>query len=551
MGIKYFYSWHKKNFSSCFEFDVKDIDVLAIDLNGLFHNSAQKIFKYGNMNKYLNESKLHLLPKTNLTLYREVCEKIEHLRNQINPSKKLIMCVDGVAGLGKIIQQRQRRFKSSATLKESCFDPNCFTPGTKIMDHLTKYIDWYIRTMITLNPHWQKIEVVFSNEKVPGEGEHKIINFIKKFCQPEDRICVYGHDTDLLLLGLIIPFQKFYILRDQDVESIEFVNIDRFKKELCGMLDWMDDKFEHKRAIIDFVMISFLVGNDFLPNIPTLYILEGCFDLLVKVYKDVCKINGHLTLESGQHIVFNKASLAMFFLELGKLEKSVLENKYNSQQSFFPDPLIIKNMRLIDDRYSIDIDNYKIDYYESKFCHDRKIDRLIREYLNGMYWIINYYHHGIPDWNWFYPHHYGPFLSDFYSIIHNSFEYIEFNLNKPITPFLQLLMVLPKDSADLLPYPINKLLNPESSLGRFFPESFEIDFTGKYKEWEGVVIVPIIDVKKFIEEYMKHEKNISYSDRKRNIVGKNFIYKYDEFICNFFRSFYGNIYECPVSIISF
>ena len=38
---------------------------------------------------------------------------------------------------------------------------------------LSKYIDWYIRKRISEDQYWQSIEVVFSNEKSPGEGEHK------------------------------------------------------------------------------------------------------------------------------------------------------------------------------------------------------------------------------------------------------------------------------------------------------------------------------------------------------------------------------------------
>ena len=46
------------------------------------------------------------------------------------------------------------------------------------MDHLGKYLEWYIRTMISTSPDWQYLEVIFSNEKVPGEGEHKNIKII-------------------------------------------------------------------------------------------------------------------------------------------------------------------------------------------------------------------------------------------------------------------------------------------------------------------------------------------------------------------------------------
>ena len=41
------------------------------------------------------------------------------------------------------------------------------------MDHFSKYIDWYIRKQISENPLWKNLEIIFSNEKVAGEGEQK------------------------------------------------------------------------------------------------------------------------------------------------------------------------------------------------------------------------------------------------------------------------------------------------------------------------------------------------------------------------------------------
>ena len=57
MGIKHFWIWFKENFGN----DIKthnniykidtfgiDVDMLAIDMNGIFHTCAQKVYKYGN-----------------------------------------------------------------------------------------------------------------------------------------------------------------------------------------------------------------------------------------------------------------------------------------------------------------------------------------------------------------------------------------------------------------------------------------------------------------------------------------------------------------------
>lgn len=555
MGVKHFYHWYKNNFSSCIEKKPDQVDMLAIDLNGLFHTCAQRIYKYGNLsNHLLYHSKITLLPKTNLTLYRDICEKIEYLRNSVKPSKKIILCVDGVAGLGKMNQQRQRRFKTGATIKDNFFDPNSFTPGTKLMDHLTKYIDWYIRTMITLNPEWQSLDIIFSNEKVPGEGEHKIMHFLKKYANPNEIVCIYGLDADLMMLGVLLPHDHVMIAREPEHGFIEYVNISKFREELFKMMKWNPDYinlnepvFDKEIAINDFILLSSLVGNDFLPTIPTITIIDGAIDIILDIYKETCKNYGHLTMHIDNSIMINLESMAQFMKEFSKYEKDMLEKKYNTQQSFFPDPLVLKHMKLENEFHVIDFDKYKLDYYNAKF-NNANINDIILEYIHGMIWVLNYYKFGIPDWTWFYTHLYGPFIIDFYDVLKHHYKPPLFNLQTPIPPFLQLLMVLPENSKDLVPEPFQHLMNSKSTLGKYFPDSFEIDLTGKRKEWEGVVILPTMSLVDFRQQYDKLEYKIPFIDRKRNIIGKNFIYTFDCSKNDIFSSYYGNIPECPVSV---
>ena len=116
MGIKHFFTWFKTNFSESIHKLPKNkkvnelnvtIDNLMIDMNGIFHNSAQKIYEYGNFkpNPRLMKSRKQKIIQNNLQtqirLFQDVCNAIEHTLDIVKPTKRLILCVDGPAPLSK------------------------------------------------------------------------------------------------------------------------------------------------------------------------------------------------------------------------------------------------------------------------------------------------------------------------------------------------------------------------------------------------------------------------------------------------------------------
>jgi len=543
MGVKHFYPWYKRHCAESITHCPKSIDVLALDLNGMFHLCAQKIYTYGTRGHSLLAQK-HMYGKTNILLFKEICNKIERLRYEINPKKKLILCVDGVAGLGKMNQQRQRRFKTGLTMDVNAFNPNSFTPGTKLMDHLTKYIDWYIRTMMTTSKAWQNLDVIFSNEKVPGEGEHKIMYYIRRHARAHESFCIYGLDADLIMIGLLLPLSHVYIAREPDYGFIEYVHLKTLQQCIVRMMRWTSHShvFQDERAIDDFILMTFLVGNDFLPTLPTVSIIDGALDIVLEIYKNVGRQCGHLTREVSSRIIFERHALFIFFQNFAMQEKALIEKKYNSQYAFFPDPLVLRNLRIEQNKNVISFPRYRDDYYRSKFRGNASIHTIVKEYLDGMNWIINYYKFGMPDWTWFYPFFYGPFLVDFVDIL-ETYESPLFHSHEPLDPFLQLIMVLPENSKSLVP---SELSDVSLSLKQYFPDIIEIDLTGKRKEWEGVMILPIIHLEDFRHFYIQRLPTLHPIDKKRNIRGKNFVYSFNPMKRDNFSSFYGNIYDCPV-----
>lgn len=48
------------------------------------------------------------------------------------------------------------------------------------MKKINQYIDFFIKRKLHEDPLWKDLEVFFSPSTVPGEGEHKIMDFIRK-----------------------------------------------------------------------------------------------------------------------------------------------------------------------------------------------------------------------------------------------------------------------------------------------------------------------------------------------------------------------------------
>ena len=301
MGIKHFFHWVQNTFPThIHNFSKKElpskikIDTFMIDLNGIFHNSAQKIYKYGNHAppKRLMTTARHVLPSSSqpdlsIKCYEDVCQTIEELLNIAKPAKELVLCIDGVAPQSKQNQQRQRRYRGAVEdpdhfFSTTSFDQNCITPGTKFMDCLSKYIDWYIRKRMKESEVWQSINIIFSNEKVPGEGEHKLVNYIRKYGNDDYTYCINALDADLFMLSLATHKQNFYLLREASFTpdaDYMYVDIKHIREELIHIMHWKG--CNNRQIINDFILICFMCGNDFLPNIPSIAIMENGLSLII------------------------------------------------------------------------------------------------------------------------------------------------------------------------------------------------------------------------------------------------------------------------------
>jgi len=560
MGIFNFWGWFKNNFSGTIhklglsqDLETLDINIdnLLIDMNGLFHTSAQKIYQYGSF-KPKDKSIPSIIPNNRLQIkvFEDICKNIENLTLLCRP-KKLILAIDGPAPYTKIVQQRRRRFSAVINKEEDDkgFDSNNITPGTKFMDHLSKYIDWFIRKKISEDILWKDIEIIFSNEKVQGEGENKIISYIRNHGNKDESYIIHGLDADIIMLALGTELEHIYVLRDDLYDKTNkyfVVDINLVSLQLGEMMRWKSEIFTYdtKNAVRDFIFLCFMIGNDFLSHIPSLEILEGGIDIILNIYRDIGTLKGHLTQDNEKEITFSKSFLEDFLNSISEYEKNILENKLKNRRIYFPDEILENCVVYVEGEPILDIKKYREDYTNIHFGKD--IKNVCYSYLEGLNWVINYYKKSCISWKWYYPYDHAPSASVISKYI-SSFKIPTYKPSIPLTPFQQLLAVLPPKSSSILPHPLNELLTRDNSpLKEFCPDKFKIDLSGKKHEYQGIVILPMLDPVIVVDAYLSQVSLVNQYELKRNIFGKSYVYKYDSKISKIFKSFYGDINNCKV-----
>uniref|UniRef100_A0A8C1ZBB7 5'-3' exoribonuclease n=1 Tax=Cyprinus carpio TaxID=7962 RepID=A0A8C1ZBB7_CYPCA len=380
MGVPAFFRWLSRKYPSiivhCLEEKAKEYNGIKIPVDTSKPNPNEVEFDnlYLDMNGIIHpcthpEDKP--APKNEDEMMVAIFEYIDRLFNIVRPRRVLYMAIDGVAPRAKMNQQRSRRFRASKEgvelveeknkmreemflflggylppeeIKER-FDSNCITPGTEFMDNLAKCLRYYIADRLTNDPGWHNITVFLSDASVPGEGEHKIMDFIRRQRaqpnhDPNTHHCLCGADADLIMLGLATHEPNFTIIREEfkpnkprpcalcgqmgheikdcqglarekqgehdefadtvPVSEQEFIFIrlivlrEYLERELT--MASLPFPFNFERSVDDWVFMCFFVGNDFLPHLPSLEIREGAIDRLVGIYKDVVhKTGGYLT----------------------------------------------------------------------------------------------------------------------------------------------------------------------------------------------------------------------------------------------------------------
>ena len=541
MGVPKFFKWLTDNYPKTIFFDEKmQVENLFIDANCAIHPCCHP-----------PENP----PKNEEEMFTRVCDYLLKLINVSKPTELVYIAIDGVAPVAKIVQQRMRRFKAikekqmkNKILEDNNHDPlpetwdhNAITPGTSFMYELNSRLSTFFKK------NADKINaknIIFSDSSVPGEGEHKIMNYIRKNSLQDSVNCIYGLDADLIMLALVLKSDNVYLLRETiqfyktpcNKYPFQYLSIGTLRKAFNEELQRLigDNIFELDKCINDFIMMCFMLGNDFLPSLPSLKIGHNGLDTLLDNYCSLFKTTREY-LTNEEHI--NKFQLKKLLEKIAEREQQDLMKIYNKStvKRLTPNPndkkALLDSVQIVDDKYIDKIrlgqpgyrDRFYYNYFKispSENDFNKSLKVITQNYFDGLAWTLKYYTVGCPDWHWCYRYHQSILPNDFVKV----FELLNFsktfNENKPINQFTQLLSVLPSESGHLVPSQLlDKMTNDESELIDLFPTEYNLDYMGNKFLWQCHPILPIPDIKRIISavEKITFDKN----DLKRNKFGKD------------------------------
>lgn len=494
MGIPYYFFYLTKKYRNIILSKLpSNISIYAIDFNGIIHPETHKLLKENKFTKEL--------------LFQKLWDKINHYSHIYKPSK-LLICIDGVAPLAKIIQQRKRRYLSIYKNKiDNCqvkWDTNAISMGTEFMNDLDEFLEMKIK---------DKKEFIFDGSKNQGEGEHKIFSHFKTLVSdPNANLIINGLDADLIILSLISGLSNIYLMRENN-DEITFVSINNLKNAIINELKpkWSfgDDNYNDNDLIESYCVMCSILGNDFIPHILTLNMKNGGLNNLIEI--TTAAIKEHKSLVYDNKI--NKNCLMAIFTTLATTEDQDLFNEVSRFIHKKPSDFTLKSQEfglknkddLLHEIYANN-KKWRYNYYKSLFDININFDSslisiLVNSYIKGIYWTYNYYKKFDLDYEWFYPYNYPPTARDISNYLKvNEIKDIQSN-GAFLKPEMQLLLILPIQSNELLAFndKLKKItIDEKQGLTYLFPKEFKIQTFLKTQLHECSPILPMINIHKIM-----------------------------------------------------
>jgi 5'-3' exonuclease len=439
-------------------------------------------------------------------LRAEVIKYVNYLVSSAGVRRGVGLAVDGVVPAAKRRQQRLRRAEVRDEGSSDGWDTNAITPGTAFMKDLMGDLEAWKRSCKRERPDMMW---VVSPCTEPGEGEHKIMSWLRSLSQitalpgqkehpAQAEHMVYGLDADLILLTLLtntlyLPRHTFSLYREDQVDGAAAVGGDGKEKmvqfSVGALYNFIVSKMptvanaEPSAWIQDYVFAMSLLGNDFVPCMASLSLKEEghgmLLDMLISIWKKGFRLVGAGSYSpNGWKALLEEVAAG----ERDRIVKSAVRKRgMHAKEGMDPVEWFVEeaifNIVEKPQRNGSGTKEFleiRADWQEimlTRFSGLRGTaasvrEHITKEYMRGLEWIYYYYMHGLTplvdlteeerdrglvlDFDWYYPSWIAPFAADLWKGFDMEPPTIFAKGGDPCTPEEQLALVLPKRSWGLL-----------------------------------------------------------------------------------------------------
>ncbi|MEN2497061.1 MAG: exonuclease II Exo2 [Marteilia pararefringens] len=614
----------------------RQFDYLYVDFNFLIH-------------KFTNSSE----EDKKLTV-GEACLKINDLLKELRHiiwicgvKKSIFISIDSSTPWTKVNQQKSRRLKknlaansavncdenSTSTVPKhndkdqaadsDLFDSNCISPKTEFMNFVEEQLEAFIKDLIENDSMMKKLKIFFSSQDCPGEGEHKIMDFVRHLRQepnydPDSTHLFLSNDSDFLFLSVTLHLDNVFMMREIyqkesncDNLTYELLDISFFLYNIYELLcKNVNEEFvrEHFDELCDdLIFIHVFLGNDFVPHLPNFHIHSGSIEILIQIYfiafnqfSDQSKcflidpecyrinlenfriflhhlaayekdyVDKMLVMNRGLNYNFNQQNYDkpnkdadseiqkdwedFFSAESGSNQADMSDAFDKSKENCESDVQKLKNFKQISPIIAESGPNYLFHefisfsnaeatdytfeylrkyYYFNKFGFEDflNVKDVCENYFEALQWIIDYYFLGQINWRFYYKSNHAPFVYDLLQNlpqvqseskpdtnlslaisllddddINNKADssHLPYHLEQdlPHSPLLQLLVITPECSRQLIPVDLQDLHRLQD-----FPKSVVFEQNEKIAEWEAVAIIEPIGYNNYEEFVIENNDN--------------------------------------------
>ena len=404
MGIDNFHTWLRQKFPGSY-IPIKTNNIyeyIYIDVNFILHNSI-----YG--------------CKTENDFIKKLYLQLDIIFANFIATKKIFFSLDGPSSFAKIILQRKRRTMTSDKVNKNAISSLYITPGIEPMKRIETYLKTYVDKLKT-NYRFINPDTYMSSSNEPDEGEIKICYEVIKngLSNLNHRHLIIGNDSDLIALSMgMKPIHNINILVKGKSEN-QLISLTKLLQLHCKNINRLDkiEKLSISTLRNDFVVISIMMGNDYLPKLG--YVKH---EKLWKIYYDLIRsLHENETLMNDDY-TFNDCIMKKFMF-----------NAYNSLSNGFK---------------KVGVDTYN--------------DVRSKSYLEGILWCLKMYQTGkCPQYNYSYIGKIAPHPYELLFHLHAEKEITLKESNyQPIPAEIYSLIIMPKNASYLIPKKYHNLMNHE------------------------------------------------------------------------------------------